>query len=227
MCGKAPKAPPPPAPSAQELSLIEKQGKAVDAYLQSVEEQKLLSGFYTPVYRNGKLVGTTLDTAAFERAKNIGLLQADRYEKALKGELPVSQGLLQRKEDDFRLVRETSSRRGNEIVGNTLDEASIMAQNSTSGNELVGQLRRTYGLLEDAERRGELSAGFNLPSSGSSGYGQGVGMLGNAMQPYQFQRGLMAQTDMLNAQNRASQRAGAYGLGAGILGLGAGYLAGR
>src|SRR5688572_29384674 len=97
--GKAPKAPPPPAPSAQELALMEKQGKAIDSYLSSIEEQKaqnkelglltaVSSGLYDPVYSDGKLVDATLNQDAvaslrsdIDTQRRIGLLQADRMEK--------------------------------------------------------------------------------------------------------------------------------------------------
>ncbi len=254
MCGKAPKAPPPPAPTAQELALMEKQGKAIDSYITSIEEQKtqnkelglltaVSSGLYDPIYRDGKLVDATLNQGRLtdlrsdiDRSRSIGLLEADRYEKALKGELPVSEGTMQRKANEFGLLKESAARRGINIYGNSPETAT---SDSTSGNELVGRFKSTYGLIEDAERRGELSIGDKLnlgvptlsiaSSSGAygsgataSGYGQAAGLLGQAQQPYQYNRGLQYQTDYQNALNKAGQKSGV----GSLLGYGGGALIG-
>lgn len=261
--GKAPKAPPPPQPSAEERALQVKQGKAIDAYLSSLDEQKrenkalglltqVSSGLYDPVYgADGSLVDAKLNQGAVDslradisKSREIGLLQADRLEKALKGELPVSEATLTRKNEEFRLLKESAARQGIDIVGDTVDEAFSTPQNSTAAGEAVNRFKRTYGLLEDAERRGEIAnvSGVNLgvptlslastatnygAGSTAPGYAQGAGLLGQAQQPFQFNRQLQYNTDMTNAQLRSQERAGVYGLGAGLLGLGGGYLAGR
>lgn len=258
--GSSPKVPPPPQPSAQELSLLEKQGKAIDAYLQSLEEQKVenknmgllnqvASGLYDPVYQDGKLIDATLNPgrvdqlrADFETQHRIGLLSADRYEKALKGELPVSEGLIQRKAADWTLLKENAARKGIVIEG---DSPGTAVSNSTSGNELVTNFNKTYGLLEDAERRGEIASGYQTgllggqtlntagtsvtafgPMATGSGYATGAGLLGGAMQPYTAQRQLQYSADVNNAALKSQNRAGWFQLGSGLLGLGAGYLAG-
>lgn len=246
--GSAPKAPPPPQPSAEERALMAKQGKALDTYLSDLADQKkenrsiglltqVSSGLYDPVYDgSGNLIDATLNQGAVDnlrsdiaRNRSIGLLQADRMEKALKGELPVSEGLLQKRDSDFKLLKESAARRGINIVGNTIDEAFSTPQDSTAGNESVGNFKRTYGLLEDAERRGEISSGMGVnlglptlslassssaygPGATAPGFGQGAGLLGQALQPYQFNRQLTSQSDLQNAVNRAQQRSDYAGL---------------
>jgi hypothetical protein len=252
--GHAPKAPPPPQPSEEERALQVKQGKAIDAYLQSLDEQKsqnkslglltqVSSGLYDPVYdSNGNLTDATLNQDALNNLRSdiaqnrsIGLLQADRLEKALKGELPISEGTMQRKAQDFKLLKEDAARRGIVIEGDSPETAT---SNSTSGNELVGNFNRTYGLLEDQERRGEIAnvSGVNLgvptlslassanaygPGAVAPGYVQGAGLLQNAQIPYYNQRMTQYQTDLYNfgnAQNRKQAIGGAVGslAGAGI-----------
>ncbi len=253
--GHAPKAPPPPKPSAQELALMEKQGKAIDVYLSDLADQKkenkslglltqVSSGLYDPVYdAGGNLIDATLNRGAVDslrsdisRSRDIGLLQADRLEKALKGELPISEGTTQRKANDFNLLKESAARRGIMIEGDSPESAT---SNSTSGNELVGNFKRTYGLLEDSERRGEIAnvSGVNLgvpslslassanaygPGATAPGFGQAAGLLGQAQQPYQFNRQLQYQTNQQNAANSAQRNSDIAGLlgSAGGIGLG-------
>lgn len=240
MGGGAPNVPAPPQPTAEEKQLQQKQIQSIDVYLKTLEEQKaenkatgllsqVASGLYDPIYTtSGRLIDAKLNPERvsllqqdFETQRRIGLLQADRTERALKGELPVSEGLVQRKAKDFGLLRESAARRGINIEGDSPETAT---SSSTSGNELVGQFQRTYGLLEDAERRGELagspyfSAGGGTlgtaqgasaygPGALAGGYSQAAGLLGQAQQPYQYQRGLVGQADYQSALNKAGAQA--------------------
>lgn len=249
--GSAPKAPPPPTPSSEELRLMRKQGKSIDAYINSLKEQReenkalglltqVSSGLYDPVYdSSGNLIDATINQGAvdnlradFAKNREIGLLQSDRLEKALKGELPISAGTMERKAKEFSLLKESAARRGINIQGDSVDNAT---SDSTSGNEILGQFKRTYGLLEDAERRGEIAnvSGVSLggqtlgiasgasaygPMATGAGYGQASGLLGSAMQPFQFNRQLQYQADQQNAINRAQLRSDY----AGLLGTAAG-----
>lgn len=161
-------------------------------------------------------------------------LQRDRYLKALKGELPVSQGLMDQKTEDFKLLREGAARRGIMIDGDSPETATSQ---TTAGNELVGQFKRTFGLLEDAERRGELMGGaptgqpgFAQPlnfaaqsaSAGPMGllptYSNLTSMYGGATQPYQQQR-LLGYQGQLGGYNAGRQQMGAI---TGLLGAGGG-----
>lgn len=184
-------------------------------------------------------VKTLREKVAAEQAKQqeILSLQQERYIKALKGELPVSQGLLDQKMDDFRLLKEGAARRGIQIEGDTPEEA---VSSTTSGNELVGQFKRTYGLLQDAERRGEIMGGqptalpgystglnYAMSSTGSGPanllptYSNLTSMYGGAMAPYQQQRMLGYQGQVAGYNAGRQQQAGLTGL----LGTGAGIAA--
>lgn len=95
----------------------------------------------------------------------IGLLEAENYENALKGNAPVSAATIQRKQDEFRLLKENAARSGNLITGDSPESA---VGNSTAANELLGQFNKKWGLLEDSERFGQVAqgAGQSLARSG-------------------------------------------------------------
>lgn len=181
-------------------------------------------------------------------------LQTDRYLKALKGELPVSQGTLQRKEKEFNLLREAAARRGNVIEGDSAEGGFGL---SSAAAQNLGEFNRTYKLIEDAERRGELAAGgpgggpaalgtlagsFGYsPASLLPSYGGTAAGYGSAVQPFAQQRNLQYQGQLQNAALQMQGQgalAGLLGSGGGaalmgghpILGaslIGAGYLQGR
>lgn len=251
--GKTPKVPPPPPPTAEETALMQKQTQAIDQYMKSIDAQNLdnaqakriteiASGLYDPVIdANGNLTGTTLNQdrlktfqADSSTNQQIAQLSAERYMKALKGELPVSEGTTYRKGEDFRLLKENAARKGIQISGDTPEGAT---SNSTSGNELVKNFNTQYGLIQDSERQGAIGAGYispgsnqlNLvgasttmgPGASAAGYGNAVGLLGQAQIPYANQRGLQYQTSVQNTLNRAQTRSDY----AGLLGRGAGYAA--
>lgn len=257
MCGKAPKIPPPPPPTAQETALLEKQSKVLDLYIKSVEEQKvqnkelalvqaISSGLYDPVYdQSGKLLDARLNPARvaemqedFSRNEEVRSLALDRYERALKGELPVSEALIQRKAKDFSLLQERAARQGAPIVGATLEEASTTPQGSTAANELVGNISRTYALLEDSERRGELSMGAPQalgvqplqiaagtqefgPGAVAPGYSSVLTQFPGVLDPLRRDREMEYNRAVQNAALRSQRDAAIYGaVGQGI-GMGA------
>lgn len=167
--------------------------------------------------------------------QKIADLSNQRYIDALEGKTPLSSGLLQQKQTDFRLLREAAARRGIVIDG---EDPTTATSQSTAGNELVGQFKRTYGLLEDSERRAVIEGGApqmtptssiplsyatNATASGPVGllptYSNLSSQYAGAGSPYQQQR-------MLGYQGQiASYNAGQQGRGAvaGLLGTGAGY----
>jgi hypothetical protein len=95
-------------------------------------------------------------TALQGKQVDIANLQADRLTSALKGELPVSPALTQRKQQDFNTLKEQLARSGHVITGDTPDTAQGF---STPAIQSLESFNKTYGLLEDQERRGELDAG--------------------------------------------------------------------
>lgn len=242
--GSAPAA---PQMSAEERELLKKQTELLTRldtlYGESIGESKAnsdilkrISGLYT-VGSDGKL---KLDEAAVGRQTDLAKMQLERYEKALAGKLPVSEGTLQRKSDDFKLLQENAARRGISITGDSLDNAT---SDSTAGAALLGQMKRSYGLLEDAERRGELAGatnpgismlGASQASGGANLLGAGGGLLNSyssVAQPYANQRMLEYQSAVnkfnYDQQGRAGMLGGLGQIGGALIGgFGTGTLGG-
>lgn len=167
-------------------------------------------------------------------------LTLDRQQRALEGTLPVSQGLLDRKAEDFKHLQESAARRGITIAGDTPETATSQ---SSAGNELMGQFNRTYGLLTDQERRGEITGAPNqvytpgpasqTPSYGTSlgfgtapgaggllgQYGQLASQYGGAMSPYTSQRNNSYQGVLNSYMQGQSNDASTYQAGATLLGM--------
>lgn len=256
MCGGKTSIPPPPGLSSEEKALIQKQTQSLDFYLQDLAEQKsqnkeqglisaVTSGLYDPVYENGKLVDATLNPTkvselqtAYARNTELQSLAADRYERALKGEIPVSEGTTQRKAADYATLKESAARRGVVIAGKDLEEAALTPQDSTAGNELVSRLHKTYRLQEDQERQGALgltpgtigaptlaaSQGYATQfgaASASQGYIPAIQAAGYIQQPYAQDRELNYQHDLNQAQLDAQRRQLPYQLAGQAAGVGA------
>jgi len=151
-----------------------------------------------------------------EPQMRIAELQADRLERALKGELPVSEASQIAREKSEAQMLEGLSRRG-------------VGPGETPYIQSMGEHERTWEALYDAERRGEIAQGSGLfaqavglasPTGMTQGVGtqgvlgQGYGLLptlsssmgvtqqglASAMQPYQYYSGLQNQANMYNAQ---------------------------
>lgn len=238
--------PPPPPPSAAETELMKKQSGAIDYYLESLKKQdtqnadmqsllKVGSGLYTPTFdEKGNITGTTLDmnalnTIAEERKRNQGIadLEFERYQKALKGELPISEATKQAEEQQFSLLKEGLSMKGSDLTGTTLDNA---VATDSAGVENLSRLRKEFALIKDSERRGELDSARGLrlgtdylspvatatsnygPGSTGAGYGQVGSLYGQSLQPFQYQRGLEFQSKLGTAQNKMQREAGIYNM---------------
>ncbi|TXH42888.1 MAG: hypothetical protein E6Q97_35055 [Desulfurellales bacterium] len=215
--GKGGSAPAAPAMSKEEKALLQKQTELLarlDAESTSnADLMKRVSGFYN-VGADGKL---TLNESMVGRQQDLVKAQLDRYEKALAGMLPVSEGTLQRKADEFKLLKENAARRGINIAGDTIDTAT---SDSTAGVGLLGQFKRSYGLIEDAERRGELAGSVNsglgiLSSAGGTNPGL-VNAYGSVAAPYANQRMLEYQSAINNFNYKKQGQAGLLG-GAGAI----------
>ena len=169
-------------------------------------------------------------------------LGAQRQKLALEGKLPVSEGTRLAKEQEYGLLQENLARRGNAAIGNTPGSSYSL---SSAGNQALGQFNQRYGLIEDAERRGEIVQGAgrtgmdfgNNRSLQTSPYQQ-LGMLpqgnqnyaamypslvggyGQMMQPYMqnqsLQYGGLLQKYQQDMQNRQGMYQ-LYGMGAGAL----------
>ena len=135
--------------------------------------QQELTDLETGIYKEG-LLGLQ---SQLPQIMELNKLTLERQKKALEGTLPVSEGLMSRKTEDFIHLREAAARRGIQIEGDSPESATSQ---SSAGNELVGQFNRTYGLLMDAERRGEITGAPQQvytpgPASQTSSYGQQLG----------------------------------------------------
>lgn len=225
--GKGGSAPAAPAMSKEEKALLQKQTELLarlDAESTSnADLMKRVSGFYN-VGADGKL---TLNESMVGRQQDLVKAQLDRYEKALAGMLPVSEGTLQRKADEFKLLKENAARRGINIAGDTIDTAT---SDSTAGVGLLGQFKRSYGLIEDAERRGELAGSVNsglgiLSSAGGTNPGL-VNAYGSLAAPYANQRMLEYESAVNNfnykKQGQAGLLSGVGAIGGGVIGAFAG-----
>lgn len=219
--------PPPPPISGEEQALLREQtnqlgtisGILRQQQAQQTETQDLykqLSGLYdNGVLNQDKVAALRQQQEQYgAQADEISRLQSERYLKALKGELPVSEATKQAKEKNFNLLREGLARRGGVIEGDA-PEGAIGLGSAASQN--LGEFHRTYALLEDAERRGELAAGgmgaapgtMSLNSLGQSiayspanlipGYGSLASGYASAAQPYTAQRNLGYQATLQNA----------------------------
>lgn len=180
---------------------------------------------------------------ATERQLKLYGLEADRQEKALRGELPVSEGTTQRKAQEFAALKEQLTRSGNPVTGDTPETAYSP---TTAGTQSLKSFAERYKLVEDAERQGQISQGsadlYNslgltsnisgnraiaLQSTGAGGapyntlVGGPISLVQpnlQALQPYQFQRSMQYQGNMQNAANAAAERAGYLQLAGTVLG---------
>lgn len=242
--------PAPPKMSGEEQELLRQQanqlGTISGILKQSQSQQTEAQDLYkqlSGLYDKGPNGAFTLNQAKVDAlraqqeqygqmADEISALQSQRYLKALKGELPVSEATLQRKDKEFSLLRENLARRGGgEIVGDS-PEGSYGTSSAAAQN--LGEFQRTYKLIQDAEARGELASGgmgaapgtTSLNSYNSSfgyspanlipSYGSLASGYGAAAQPYTQQRQLQYQASLQQAALRS--QGGAAGMG--LLGMG-------
>lgn len=234
-----------PKPSAQEIEIQKQQ-------LEILKEQRAESELLKPfILQSMQLTETEegglrrlseeeyLETltptqqTAFSNLK----LQQERQTKALKGELPITEGTLQRKQEEFERFREAMARKGTPISGDTLENAT---GTSTSAIQALKAFKERWQLVESAERQGELTTGQSAILQ-SMGVASDIGQrrisnlaqfpqrqtgtfqaFSQALQPYQYQRGLVTQADIASARSSATETAGLYG----AIGTGAGILAG-
>jgi hypothetical protein len=247
--------PPPPPISGEEKALLAEQTKQLQTIsgimgqqqAQQTETQNLykqLSGLYDTgpggelTLNQDKVTQLQQDQEQFGALSNeISQLQSDRYLKALKGELPVSVGTQQRKEDEFRVLQENLARGGGGMLTGGSPESAVGT--SSAAIQSLGEFNRTYKLVEDAERRGELAGGgmgaapgsFSLGSLSQShnyspgnlvqGYGALASGFGQAAQPYANLRLQQYDVGVQNAALASQQQAAQYGLVGQAAGMGA------
>jgi hypothetical protein len=122
-------------------------------------------------------VNTQIETAKQAAGiSEVTRLQLDRVQKALRGELPVSEATTQQKARDFQLFKEAQARAGNPIEGDSPETASA---SSTPGIQALENFKKTYALREDEEKRGIINQGvggvYGLPGSTPNTLAPGYG----------------------------------------------------
>lgn len=168
-----------------ETSLEEYNTQKNEATMQSVkngiEELKQNFGILD---ETDKAITEALNRAPteFEELTNENaLLEAKRYNRALKGEIPLSETSKIEKRKEFELLKEVAARKGNVIEGDSPEEA---IGKSTAANEVLGDFKERWALRDDAEKRGEIASGSSLSLSrtglNSSISGQNFGQALNA-----------------------------------------------
>ena len=134
---------------------------------ESIQNQKDLAPFILEGYGlkendDGSLRRLTEDefAATLSDTEKVGrenlLLSLERERKALLGELPLSESGQQQKADEFSTFKEAMSRAGHVIEG---DDPETAVATTTAGIQSLKAFNERFGLLEDAERRGELTQG--------------------------------------------------------------------
>lgn len=139
-----------------QMATAQKANDALNKYLDSLN---------TDDYRAYQAAQQQLQ----EQQTQIALAQGERQQKALAGELPVSQGTIDRKAADFQLLKENLARGGNAIIG---DDPGSAYSLSSPGTQALKEFNSRYAGIEDQERQGTLD-------SSAQTYAQSVGLSGN------------------------------------------------
>lgn len=209
--------------NAKNLALLERQ-EAYDAEIKPFLEQD-----YGYMRDNGVLRKMTDDekyanmSQSEKNTYDIGQLAAQRQKDAYEGKLPLDEGTLQAKQDEFNAVKEGLSRTGTKLLGTSFEDAT---SNSTAGAQNIANRLKYWKAREDAMSRGEIDTGtsnmlnmFNannqyglqnaLGTTNLGGYGQGLlssyGQLGSR---FAQQDAMSNQVAMFNSQQQAQKQAG-------------------
>ena len=163
-----------------------------------------------------------VDRAARENT----LLSLERDRKALSGELPLTEAGQQAKADEFRVFKEAMARAGHIITG---DDPLSATADTTPGIQALSAFNERFGLLEEAERFGQLdraSSGVlarmgiatdigakrtsglvqfpgasnqSFVARGAPAYGAAAGQYGGLLDAYQFTRNQQLGASQFNA----------------------------
>jgi len=229
-----------PGPSPEEIALQRQQ-------LELIQEQRAQNELLKPYFYqlaglkevDGKLVPMTEEeqlaamNAAQRKQYDVSKLQLEQYEKALKGELPLSQAV------------------ENELARQRADLETYMSRKlgpnwrqSTPGIQALAEFDKKANALREEQMYGKqtgasamsiaqqdyynqlLSRSASAASSPLGTYQGLMGSIGQALQPYQLQRQMQLQANMANAQSKSGMMAGLGSLlGTGLM-AGASYFGG-
>lgn len=234
-----------PKPTAQEKELTSLQ---IQIIKDQMADDELLRPFVLSAMRLTEDEGGALRQMTDDEYKatlsgqdllayNNLTLQLERQEKALKGELPLSEASVQQKATEFKNFKEAMARAGNKIEGD--DPASAVGL-STSAIQALKTFNERWQLAEDTERRGELTSGqqlINQTTGLTADIGQQdwskmvsfptrtsglVGLASTASEPLREYRMMQYQAGAQNAANQAGVLSGIGNL-VGTLGAAAIY----
>lgn len=111
------------------------------------------------------LLSSFFDQSGDQTQTDINNLESTRYLNALKGNLPVSEGLTQQQQKDFELLKESAGQRGIRIEGDSPEAAT---SESTAGSKMISEFNKRYDLAKANERQSAITqgAGQNLARLG-------------------------------------------------------------
>lgn len=163
---------------------------------------------YTP---EQKARNTTLQQLA-DQSLDLQRRQGERQKQALDGTLPLSQQLIQQRDKDFAALKEDQGRNGNEILGDSIDGA---VAKTTSGQQALESLKKTYGLLANNEQNAAINQAalpgvygqqYQISSQNASPGAPNIALealnpagFSAAYQPYQARAALSQNNNQFNA----------------------------
>lgn len=135
-----------------------------------------------------------------------GVLEAQQYINALRGDIALSPALAQQEAEKFKRLKESAGQRGIRISG---DDPFTATSDSTAGNQLLSQLRKESQLNREIQRENALNR-LGAANLNRLGFGlQRQGQLGGFAQSFQGTPG--GDTIGLIGQSAAAGPAGLIG----------------
>lgn len=211
-----------PGPTAEETALQQQQLELIKQqreetalmkpYMYQLAGIKEVDGKLVPMTEEEQLAGMT---STQRKQYDVSNLQLGQYEKALKGELPLSQAV------------------EGEISKQRADLESYMSRKlgpnwrqSTPGIQALAEFDKKTNALREEQQYGKLSGASAMSiaqqnymndmmgrsaqtATSPLGMSQGLfGMMGQAQQPYQQQRAMQLQAAMANQRNGSDMMSG-------------------
>lgn len=111
-----------------------------------------------------------------------GVLEAQQYINALRGDISLSPALAQQEAEKFKRLKESAGQRGIRLSG---DDPFTATSDSTAGNQLLSQLRKESQLNREIQRENALNR-LGAANLNRLGFGlQRQGQLGGFAQSFQ------------------------------------------
>lgn len=159
-----------PGFSPQEAEVLKKLNSIYDSESAYQKQQRSLYQQFSNLYdKDGNLNQAEVEKlrAKFKeasdlRGQNLGditNLEQQRYLAALRGEGDLTEADKQRRVDEFNQLKESLSRRGIRVDGDTPETATA---NSTAGVRALSEFNKRYSLIRDEQQRAERASGASL-----------------------------------------------------------------